>query len=57
MGMATALEFRMLLSHQQTQITTGTGDVSLLMLHSDPATQEQGVFWVLSGDKDEVHSE
>lgn len=59
MGMATGLEFRMLLSHQQTHITIGTGDMSLLMPHSDStyATQERGVLWVMSGDKDEVHSE
>lgn len=31
--------------------------VSLPMPHSDPDTQEQGVFWVLSGGKDEAHSE
>lgn len=56
MGMATGLELGMLLSHQQTQITLCTGGLSVSMPHSDPATQEQGDSWVLSGDKDEAHS-
>lgn len=57
MEVAAGLEVGVLLSHQHTQITTCTGDVSLPILHPDPATQQQGVFWVLSGHKNEVHSE
>lgn len=37
--------------------STRIGDLSPSMSHSGPATQEHGVFRVLSADKDEVHSD